>query len=124
MLSIDLERLDAWRSEFADFPDVLRSLNELEDCDGDVEDAAINLALHAGLTPDNSNQWLLGYAKRYRVVICQYVTHSETEPNVVDLARHLQGNSSCPEILALPVALAAEARGLSAFCEPLKLKLV
>lgn len=123
MLTVDLEQLDIWRSELADYPGVVRSLSEIEDCDGDVEDAAINLALHAGLEPDNSNQWLLSYAKRYRVAICQCATQAEKPPEVSDIVRHLRGNSSCPELLALPVAVVAQAQGLDAFCEPLKVKL-
>ena len=123
MLTAETDQLERWRSELADYPGVLRSLNEIEDCDGDVEDAAINLALQAGLTPDNSNQWLVSYTKRYRVIICQWVDRSTTAADVSDVVRHLSGHSSCPQQLVLPVAIAACQQGLEAFCEPLKLKI-
>ncbi len=119
MLNVDLEQLDRWRAELADYPGMTKSLNEIEDCDGDVEDAAINLALHAGLTPDNSDQWLLSYTKRYRVAICQLSAQAEKSPEVPDLVRHLSDSSSCPKPLVLPVAIAAFQQGLVAFCEPL-----
>ncbi len=122
MLTVDIEQLDRWRSELADYPGMTRSLNEIEDCDGDVEDAAINLALHAGLSPDNSDQWLVSYTKRYRVAICQLVTQAETSPEVPDLVRHLSDGSSCPKSLLLPVAIAAWQQGLVAFCEPLNVR--
>jgi len=134
MLTVETEQLARWRSELADYPGVMRSLSEIEDCDGDVEDAAINLALHAGLTPENSEQWLLSYTKRYRVVICQWIGQGQSlssgqaadqqQPvEVTDIVRHLSGHSSCPELLALPVAVTAWQQGLDAFCEPLKFKI-
>jgi len=126
MLTVETKQLERWRVELADYPGVVRSLTEIEDCDGDVEDAAINLALHAGLTPENSEQWLLSYTKRYRVVICQWSAQSEpsSEPlDVADIVRHLHSSSSCPKLLVLPVAIAAWQQGLDAFCEPLKLKI-
>lgn len=123
MLLVTLDQLDRWRSELADYPDVARSLNEIEDCDGDVEDAALNLALHAGLEPDNGDQWLLSYSKRYRVAICQLVAQAEQPLEVSDLVRHLQEHSSCPALLVLPVAFAAQQQGLDAFCDALRVKL-
>jgi hypothetical protein len=120
MLTVDLDQLDRWRSELADYPGVVRSLNEIEDCDGDVEDAAINLALHAGLEPDNGNQWLLSYTKRYRVAICQLQAQAEQPLAVTDIVRYLKDNSSCPALLVLPVAFAAQQQGLEAFCDALR----
>ena len=122
MLNVDLEQLDRWRAELLNDPGMTRSLNEIEDCDGDVEDAAINLALHAGLEPDNSDQWLISYTKRYRVAICQWSNQLEKPPEVVEIVRHLSDNSSCPQSLVLPVAIAAWQQGLAAFCEPLNVK--
>jgi len=128
MLTVEIEQLDRWRAELADYPEMTRSLNEIEDCDGDVEDAAINLAPHAGLLPDNSSdQWLVSYTKRYRVAICQWAgqwaSQTEKPPEVSRIVRHLSENSPCPALLVLPVAVTAWQQGVEAFCEPLKLKI-
>ncbi len=120
MLTVTPEQIDQWRSELADYPEILRSLNEIEDCEGDVEDAAVALAIHAGLEPDNSDRWLFSLAKRYRPAICELFTQSPEE--IVDtssIIRHLAGNTACPALLVLPVAVAASENGLEAFCQGL-----
>jgi hypothetical protein len=120
MLLVNLDQLERWRAELADYPEVVRSLNEIEDCDGDLEDAALNLAIHAGLEPDHGDQWLLSYTKRYRVAICQLLGQAESPLAVSDLVRYLMDNSSCPALLVLPVAFAAQQQGLEVFCDALR----
>lgn len=102
----------------ADYPGVLRSLDAIEDCEGDLEDAAITLAIQANLEPDSRDRWLVSYAKRFRPLICQPdFRQSLRQGDVISLARHLVGtDSGCPELLAMPVALQVMAEGLEAFC--------
>lgn len=122
MRLIDLDQLEHWRSQLADYPAVLRSLNEIENCDGDVEDAAISLAIQAGLEPDHSQDWLLSLAKRFRSPICRCVANAGSVPDLIELIRHLATTNACPALLALPVALAAQAEGLERFCEAVQLE--
>jgi hypothetical protein len=59
---------------FADIPEAIASLETIADCEGDLEDAAMTLAIRAGQQPDiNNSEWLDGLAKKCRVAIC----HSE-----------------------------------------------
>lgn len=124
MLILTAEQAAPLRSELADYPEVLRSLIEIEDCDGDVEDAAVSLAIAAGLEPDNGDRWIISYAKRFRPTICELLTQSsEAQVDLSSLIRHIAGNTPCPPLLVLPVAIAAQENGLDQFCEILKSKL-
>ena len=116
-MKISIVEIDQWRREMADYPGVVRSLREIEDCEGDLEDAAISLAIQADLEPDYSDRWLVSYAKRFRPVICQSeFRDSLTEGTVLCLVRYLVSDSSCPELLAMLVALQVMGEGLDQFC--------
>ncbi len=124
MLTLSAEQAAPLRSELADYPEVLRALTEIEDCDGDVEDAALSLAIAAGLEPDNSDRWIVSYAKRFRPAICQLAAQSSVaEVDLSSLIRHVAGNTTCAPLLVLPVAIAAQENGLDSFCESLRNKL-
>lgn len=115
MLTITADQIEQWRSELADYPEVLRSLDAIEDCEGDVEDAAIGLAIQAGLEPSNSDRWLLSFAKQFRSVVCELVGRVD-RVDLTDVIRHLASDSDCPHLLILPTALAAEQDGFEVFC--------
>jgi len=65
------EEIEQFRTSLADYPAGLAALDMLEDCEGDLEDAAISLAIQVGQEPDTSDRWIDGLAKRWRAVICQ-----------------------------------------------------
>ena len=121
MILVSSEQMAQWRSELADYPEVLRALAAIEDCEGDVEDATIGLAIQTGLQPDSSDQWLLALAKQFRPVICELIKQGNGSVSTSDVTRHLASESGCPELLALPVAIAAGANGYDQFCEGLML---
>jgi hypothetical protein len=121
MLLVTPEQMVQWRSELADYPEVLRALAAIEDCEGDVEDATIGLAIQAGLQPDSNEQWLLALAKQFRPVICELVKQGNGVVSTSDVTRHLASESSCPELLVLPVAIAAGADSYGSFCQGLML---
>ena len=124
MLTLSAEQAKQLRRELMDYPEVLRALTEVEDCDGDVEDAAISLAIAAGLEPDNSDGWLDSFAKRFRPTICELLSQSPgSDISLSSLIHHIAGNTTCPPLLVLPVAVAVHSTGLDAFCESLKNKL-
>jgi len=117
-VQINPANLEQWRRAMADYPGVLRSLETIEDCEGDLEDAAITLAIQSNLEPDSRDRWLASYTKRFRPLICQPdFRQSLRQGDVISLVRHLVGtDSGCPEVLAMPVALQIMSEGVDCFC--------
>jgi hypothetical protein len=106
---IDLQIVAELQIVFADIPDARFSLETIADCEGDLEDAAMTLAIRAGQQPDITNsEWLDGLAKKCRVAICR----SEFRNDMVDV-------KVCPKLLILPVLLYAHECGVNRFCQPL-----
>ncbi|MEO0869013.1 MAG: hypothetical protein AAFY17_11315 [Cyanobacteria bacterium J06642_11] len=118
MLSIPLIEITQLIDQLADYPEALRSLQEIEDCDGDLNDAALSLALKAGLEPTENDGWIQGFAKRYRHIACLSEFRADlAEQRVVSLTQTLIHNSHCPNLLAVPVALYVSKTGIDNFCE-------
>ncbi|NEQ48893.1 MAG: hypothetical protein F6K11_02005 [Leptolyngbya sp. SIO3F4] len=118
MLSIPLNEITQLIERLGDYPEALRSLQEIEDCDGDLNDAALSLALKAGLEPTQNDGWLEGFAKRYRHIACLPEFRADlTAQQVVSLAQHLTQNSQCPNLLAVPVAFYVSKTGVDSFCD-------
>lgn len=118
MISIPLFEITQLIEQLSDYPEALRSLQEIEDCDGDLNDAALSLALKAGLEPTENDGWLQGFAKRYRHIACLNEFRAElTEQKILGLAQHLTANSHCPNLLAVPVALYISKTGIDIFCQ-------
>ena len=111
-----------YRSELAECPGALSALDAIEDCEGDLEDAAISLGIQVGQQPDRSD-WLDGLAKRCRVAICQdEFQDSLAQGQLAPVVSHLVTQKVCPAILATPVAIYAIEQGIHKFCEPLTFK--
>lgn len=122
MASLTLSEITYYRSQLADYPDAVLALDEIVVCDGDLEDAAINLALSVGQRPDRTD-WLEGLAKRYRVEICQENLRNElSQGHIIPVINHLIHTKIGPEILVLPVVLYVLKTGVDDFCSPLNLK--
>ncbi|MGF1513030.1 MAG: hypothetical protein ACFB5Z_04945 [Elainellaceae cyanobacterium] len=109
-----------YRSALSAVPEALLALDMIEDCEGDLEDAAIALALQVGQEPDRSDRWLDGLSKRWRVALCeppvQAHIHAErlaaaaqTLVNAVDLS---------PRLVTL-VVIYVHQQGVSKFCQAL-----
>jgi hypothetical protein len=124
IVRVTLEEIEQYRAELADDPIALRALEMIEDCEGDLEDAAIALALQVGQEPDQSDHWLDGVAKRWRVSLCS----GELKENLLagavgQVVRSLSTDTMLPSALATPIALYVLKTGVEAFCEPLQEKL-
>jgi len=118
-LIIALEELEQFRSRLADFPEVLSALDTIEDCDGDLEDAAISLAIQAGMEPTASDRWLEGLAKRCRAVICRADVKPLLQHGLTaDILTAIAENTTLPLKLATPVALYVLKTGVQTFCQP------
>ncbi len=117
MIVVTSEEITRLKSAFAEMPVVLEALQEIGDCDGDVEDAAISLALKSDQEPDTNEQWLGDFSKRYRHVVCQDEFRSEVaQAEVKTLVMHLAQKTDCPALIALPVALYVYKTGVDNFC--------
>ena len=118
---IDLQIIAELQGQFANIPDALVSLETIVDCEGDLEDAAIALAIRVGQQPDiNNSEWLKGLAKKCRVAICQPEFRNDmVDGNFMPLFQHFLAIKICPKVLILPVLLYVHESGVNLFCQPL-----
>lgn len=115
MLTYD--ELEHYRVVLKEHSEALLALDEIADCDGDLEDAAINLAIQVGLEPNTSDRWLDGIAKRWRHVLCQSelkegLSHGLNPESIAQLAT----STSLPLKLATPIAIYVTKVGVQDFC--------
>jgi hypothetical protein len=106
---------------FADIPEAIASLETIADCEGDLEDAAVTLAIRVGQQPDiNNSEWLDGLAKKCRVAICQSEFRNDmVNGNFLTLFQHFIQIKICPKLLILLVLLYVHEQGVNRFCKPL-----
>ncbi len=124
MLIITSQEIAQFRSELADDAEALKALDEVENCEGDVEDAAISLAIQVGQEPNTSENWLEGLAKRCRVAICQEELKEELlNHRLQATVAHLKSTKLCPEILTVLVVIYVIKTGVKDFCAPLDYQL-
>ncbi|HAC64376.1 MAG TPA: hypothetical protein DCF68_12755 [Cyanothece sp. UBA12306] len=123
MPSLTLSEISYYRSQLADYPDAITALDEIITCDGDLEDAAINLAIAVGQLPDRTD-WLEGLAKRYRVEICQEMMQKElSQGNMIPVINHLIESKISPTILIIPVVFYVMKIGVDDFCSSLNFQI-
>lgn len=120
--TIALADLEPIRAQFADRDAALKALVAIEDCEGDLEDAAIDLAIRAGQQPDRGDDWLDGLAKRCRSVLCcrPELRAALDAGDWLAAFDGLVAADRCPSLLALPVLLYVRDRGVADFCRPLE----
>jgi hypothetical protein len=124
MVQITSQEIAQFRSQLAEYPEALKALDEIEDCEGDIEDAAISLAIQAGQEPNISENWLDGLAKRCRVAICKTEIKEQLTNGQLNAAfRDLVAAKLCPEILLPSVIIYVLKIGLNDFCDPLDYQL-
>ncbi len=119
MLIVNPQEIAQYRSQLSSMEEALIALDMLEDCEGDLEDAAVSLAIQVGQQPD-SNDWLEGMAKRCRVLLCHSSLKSSlTAGNLLFSVQTIQESGICPSVVATLVVLYAIKIGIDHFCEPL-----
>ncbi|PSB57124.1 hypothetical protein [Chamaesiphon polymorphus] len=118
---IDLQIIEELTVKFADIPEAIASLETIADCEGDLEDAAMTLAIRTGQQPDITNsEWLEGLAKKCRVAVCQSEFRNDmVDGNFMPLYQHFERVKVCPKLLILPVLLYVHEHGVNRFCQPL-----
>ncbi len=123
MIMLSSAEIARYRSQLSDNEVALQALDMIEDCEGNLEDAAINLALQVGQEPDRSD-FLDGLAKRWRVFLCQTgLKESLQAGSVMSAVNLLAAETSIPAILATPVVLYVAQSGAEEFCKPLQEKI-
>ncbi|MEB3278490.1 MAG: hypothetical protein VKK42_06145 [Lyngbya sp.] len=124
MIIVTSQEIAQFRSQLSEYPQALEALDTIEDCEGDIEDAAISIAIQVGQMPTSSDNWLDGVAKRYRVTICDKEYREDLlQGNISQMVGHLLSQNTCPELLVTPVVIYAVKTGINKFCEPLEYKL-
>ncbi|MEB3336728.1 MAG: hypothetical protein VKJ46_04645 [Leptolyngbyaceae bacterium] len=118
MAHLSSEEIAQFRSKLSQYPNCLIALDAIEDCEGDLEDAAIVLAIRSGQDPDIANsQWLDGLARQCRASICREEFSADLQNGlpggaIADLAT----TGICPPLLATPVVIYVIKQGIHEFC--------
>ena len=99
----------------------MEALDLIEDCEGDLEDAAMTLAIRAGQQPERANsEWLDALARKWRAVICEQEYREDLlNSSILEMMEHLKTMPTFPKILATPVLIYILKQGVNNFCEPL-----
>ncbi|NJM69622.1 MAG: hypothetical protein HC862_04995 [Scytonema sp. RU_4_4] len=123
MTKVTAKEIAQFRSQVADDLTAMEALDLIEECDGDLEDAAITLAIRAGQEPEIANsEWLDALARKWRTVICQQEFRDDLlNASVKEIMEHLKTIPTFPKILATPVLIYVLKKDVNNFCEPLDL---
>ena len=77
MITITQTEIEQYRSQLQEYPDALKALDVLQECEGDLEYAAETLAIESGELEDdlgdedpNESSWLEKSAEKLRPHIC------------------------------------------------------
>jgi hypothetical protein len=120
MENLTLAEIAQYRSALSSHAEAMMALEMIEDCEGDVEDAAISIALQVGQEPDRSDQWLEGLAKRWRATLCRKDLRKELdEGNLLPVVEALATETTLPVKLTVPVIICVLQMGVADFCKHL-----
>lgn len=121
MTIVTSQEIAQFRSELANNPEAMIALDAIEDCEGDLGDAAIALAIRVGQQPQRDNaEWLDALARKCRAVICQKEFREDlVNGSFAPVVGYLGATPLLPSILATPVLMYVVQQGINEFCEPL-----
>ncbi|WGV27071.1 hypothetical protein [Halotia branconii] len=121
MTQVTSREIALFRSQLTDDPIAMEALDLIEDCDGDLEDAAMTLAIRAGQKPERTNsEWLDALARKWRAVICEQEYREDLlNSSLVKMMEHLKTMPTFPKTLATPMVIYILKQGVNNFCEPL-----
>jgi hypothetical protein len=123
-ITVTQEEIEQFRAELADYPDALAALNEIEDCEGDLEDASIALAIQVGQEPDTNDRWIESVAKQWRHTLCRADHKEALEDGLTgNLLLSLTEHTMLPLKLATPVAIFVIKTGVQDFCRSFEAKI-
>ncbi|MBW4634504.1 MAG: hypothetical protein KME30_22115 [Iphinoe sp. HA4291-MV1] len=121
MTKITAKEIAQFRSQVSDNLTAMEALDIIEECEGDLEDAAITLAIRAGQEPEITNsEWLDALARNWRAVICKQEFRNDLlNTSVKGIIEHLKTMPTFPQMLAMPVLIYVLKEDVNNFCEPL-----
>ena len=121
MTIVSSQEIAQFRSQLSTNAQAMIALDAIEDCEGDLEDAAIALAIRAGQQPQRDNaEWLDALARKCRAAICQREFRQDLiNGSYGTMVRYLEETPLIPSILATPVVMYVVSKGINVFCEPL-----
>ncbi|MGB7439514.1 MAG: hypothetical protein WA919_00470 [Coleofasciculaceae cyanobacterium] len=116
--TVTSEEIEKFRSQLAGYPEAIATLDEIEACEGNLEDAAVVLAIEAGQEPERgAREWLEGMSKRCRPILCQEDFRDEIMSGLLAGAvEALLATTLVPPGLATPVVIYAFKIGIKKFC--------
>src|SRR5919199_1338306 len=107
MTEVTAKEIAQFRSQVADDFTAMEALDIIEECEGDLEDAAMTLAIRAGQEPEIANsEWLDALARKWRAVICQQDFRDDLlNGSVKGIMEYLKTMPTFPNMLATPVLI-------------------
>ena len=115
-VTVTQEKIDRAREQLKHDPEALAAIDTIQQCGGNLADAARLIAIAAGITEIESDL-LETLSSRCRSVICQDEVKAELPVMISAIAEFLVSTSGLPSKLATPIALLAIEKGIEDFCD-------
>lgn len=113
--TVTQEKIDRLREQLKHDPEALAAIDTIQECGGNLEDAARLIAIAAGTEVESD--LLEKLSRRCRSVICQDDLKAELPLMISAIAEFLVSTSGLPSRLATPIALFAIEQGIEDFCD-------
>jgi len=116
MTVVTQAEIEQFREQLKDYPETLVALDTIQECEGNLEDAAQVIVLEAG-EEEVQSELLEKLISRCRSVICQEDMKEELPVLIAAIAEFLGSSSGFPPGLATPIAIFVTKRGMKNFCQ-------
>lgn len=124
MTTVTQAEIDQYRSQLQEYPDALKALDVLEECEGDLEIAAETVAIESGELPDdlsdqdpNEPSWLEKSAHKLRPHICTPAFKDVLSQGFAVALGWLMAVAAYPAIPLTLVLVYISTKGLDEFCK-------
>ena len=114
--TVTAEEIERFREQLKHDPEALAALDTIQECEGNLEEAARSIATAAGNT-DIESDLLEELSTRCRTVICQEDMKEKLPVLIAAIAEFLALSSGFPSRLATPIALFAMEKESEDFCD-------
>lgn len=116
MTVVTQAEIEQFRKQLKDYPEALVALDTIQECEGNLEDAAQVIVLEAG-EEEVQSELLKKLISRCRSVICQEDMKEELPVLIAAIAEFLGSGSGFPPGLATPISIFVTKRGMKNFCQ-------